>query len=431
MTATRRTTRAGARLAATRLAAMCLGIVLVAGGCGGDGPRSVQVPELVDHDRDSTAGIAELDPARTDVLSAADLRLTVEQILGEHTWLAVDSSLTAAEGAPELDAVLAAITANTTSLTGAIGIVYGPAGARAVDELWVMHTQFFLDWAVARASDDEAGMARAERRLDDYEADFASLLATATEGRIPADAAQSLLAVHVAQVLDVLDAHLDGDDAREQTAVHEAYSYARTVGGALAAGFAAQQPEAFPGEIDDPATEARSALAAELGEWALLCADLGASPDQQADDDLAASRDARTAALVELLDEGSPTDWQTIDAALAEHAAAVSSGVADERAAADAGLVEASATLAVDFAAAASEARSAPRVTATGTVTTSWEVEAETFAPLVDDLVAALAGVADATATGDTAGALGHRSSAYAAAYALAAALATPPTPSD
>ena len=270
MTRSSRQGRVGARVGA-----ICLGVALVAGSCGNDGPRSVQVPELVDHDRDPTAGIAEIDPGRADVLSAADLRLTVEQILGEHTWLAIDSSLAAAEGSSDVDAVLAAITANTTTLTGAIGLVYGPVGAGAVDELWVMHTQFFLDWAVARATDDEPGMARAERRLHDYEVDFASLLETATAGAIPAEAAEGLLAAHVAQVLDVLDAHLDGDGAREQAAVHEAYSYARVVGGALAAGFAAQQPDVFTGPLDDDATEARSALAADLGEWALLCADLG------------------------------------------------------------------------------------------------------------------------------------------------------------
>ena len=47
-------------------------------------------------------------------------------------------------------------------------------------------------------------------------------------------------------------------------------------GGALASGFAAQQPDVFPGPLDDDATEARSVLAADLGEWALLCSDLGA-----------------------------------------------------------------------------------------------------------------------------------------------------------
>jgi hypothetical protein len=396
MTATRRTARTAARLAATGLA-----VVLVAGGCGDDGgPRAVLVPELVDHDRDPTAGIAELDPARTDVLAAADLRLTIEQILGEHAWLAVDSSIAAAEGSPDVDPLLAAVTDNTTSLTGAIGLVYGPDGAGAVDELWIMHIQFFLDWAVARASDDAAGMARAERRLRDYEVDFASLLDTATEGRIPAEAAEALLAAHVAQVLAVIDAHLDGDASRAQAGTHEAYEYARVVGGVLAGGFQAQQPGVFRGELDDPATEARSALAADLGEWALLCADIGAPRAAGVADPetLAAAREERTGSLVTRTGQPSPATWEQLHAALADHAASVAAGEPGD----DAALAAVAAALIADLAA-------------------SSGIDSTDLTAPAYDLVAALAAAADATA--DPAAALSHRSGAYTAARELAAPL--------
>jgi hypothetical protein len=390
------------RRSGIRLAAVGLVLVVVPSGCGADGPRSIQVPELVDHDRKATGGIAEIDPERADVLPAAELRLRIEEILGEHTWLAIESSIAAADGSADVDAVLAAITGNTTALTGAVGVVYGPVGAGAVDELWVMHTQFFLDWAVARASGDAAGMAQAERRLDDYEADFASLLATATEGRIPADVAEDLLAEHVRQVLAVLEAHVDGDGPRAQAATHDAYAYARVVGGALATGFQDQQPEAFPGEVDDASTDARSSLAADLGEWALLCADIGA-PQATAvavPDGLDAARDGRAGALVAAIGQASPATWEQVDAALAAHAAAVAAGQPGD----DAALGAAASALTADLAATSGVA--ATRLTAPAY-----------------DLVAALAAVADSTAAGDPAAALAHRSDAYAAARDLAALL--------
>jgi hypothetical protein len=399
--ATRRgATRRGAtrRRAAARLGALGLLLVVVPSGCGADGPRGVQVPELVDHDRDPTRGIRSVDPDRTDVLPAADLRLAVEEILGEHTWLAIDSSLAAADGSADVDAVLAAVTENTTSLTTAIGVVYGPVGAGAVDELWVMHTQFFLDWAVARAAGDETGTAQAERRLRDYEADFASLLDTATGGQVPAEAAEQLLAEHVRQVLAVLDARI-ADRADTVAPTHEAYAYARVVGSALAGGFHAQQPEAFPGDLDDPATEARSALAADLGEWALLCADIGApgAAGRTVPDGLVTARATRADTIVARLGQASPATWQRLDAVLAEHATAVAAGVP----APDDALGAAAAALAADLAA------------TTGVPTTQ-------LAAPVYDLVAALAAVAESTASGDPATALAHRSDAYAAARDLA-----------
>ncbi len=144
-------------------------LMVVATGCrGGDAPPALSI---IDLGRDAGSGIAEVDPARRDVLPAAALRLTVEQLLAAHGVSATAMMRSVATDAGDVTRRLDALAGNTADLTAAIGLVYGRVGARAFDQLWSQHTQAFLDYAAA-GSDKARATARAH--LVDYEHDFAS-----------------------------------------------------------------------------------------------------------------------------------------------------------------------------------------------------------------------------------------------------------------
>ena len=246
----------------SRVLAILGALVITAVSCGGS--ESAPRRTIIDLGRDAGAGIPTVDPDRHDVLDAGTLRLTVEQLLAGHGLSATALMRAASVDAPDVDARLEALAANTRDLTGAIGMVYGPVGARAFEQLWSQHTQAFLDYASA-TGDDERAVARSHLR--DYEHDFASFVATATAGAASVDAVRHLLEQHNGQMLEQLDAMRAGDATRSIDLTVASMDYLAVIGQALSSAFAAQQPDAFPGPSDD-ATLAFCSLVGRTGATA-------------------------------------------------------------------------------------------------------------------------------------------------------------------
>ena len=98
---------------------------------------------------------------------------------------------------PSLDAWIEELVANTDDITAAVGLVYGPVGARAFNQQWAQHTQFLVDYAVAISRGDDAAATLAREQLQIYAEDSGSFFATATTGGLPADAVRELLDTHV------------------------------------------------------------------------------------------------------------------------------------------------------------------------------------------------------------------------------------------
>ena len=57
---------------------------------------------------------------------------------------------------------------NTEDLTLAVGLIYGPVGARAFYQQWAQHTQFLVDYAVAVGQDNDPAADEARAHLADY-----------------------------------------------------------------------------------------------------------------------------------------------------------------------------------------------------------------------------------------------------------------------
>ena len=224
-------------------------VVLVANGCGGETSRA-------DHDKvatfdlrdDPSADIAPVDPTRGAVLPAADLHRLLDSLLSEHSALAVHLMRATADGsARDRSSVTKALAANTKSLSGAIGIVYGPEGARAFDQLWKQHIQFFADYAAATSN---AKRTKALADLHDYTMDFSSFTATATGGLAPLEAVVGLLHTHIAQLTAQSDAYRKHDYVSAVAHQHEARTHMYEISAALAGAISGQQPAIFPGDAN-------------------------------------------------------------------------------------------------------------------------------------------------------------------------------------
>ncbi len=274
-------------------------LMVTAAGCrGADAPPALSI---IDLGRDAGSRIAEVDPARRDVIPASTLRLNLEQLLAGHGVSATAMMRSVATGADDVTWRLDALAGNTADLTAAIGLVYGPVGARAFDQLWSQHTQAFLDYAAA-GSDEARATARAH--LVDYEHDFASFVATATAGGVPAAAVRAMLDQHNDQMLGQLDAIRERDAAGAADLAVASIDYLSTIGAALSGGFAAQQPAAFPGPVDD----ANIAYCSLLGRQIAARAALVSVPVQPMDGRLRAASTKRAPELPTAIGALEPTD---------------------------------------------------------------------------------------------------------------------------
>ncbi|MGD9794677.1 MAG: hypothetical protein AB7V43_14465 [Acidimicrobiia bacterium] len=247
------------------VAVTALSIVLVS--CGEEGPTSSGVldgTELLRLERDPADGVAPVDPDRGMVMSADQLDETLRTLFDEHVVLLSELMRRAAIGGLDVDVAIEALERNTDDLTAAVGLVYGPTGARAVAQLWAGHTQFLLDHAnSARAGNDEA-MTAADRRLGHYEHDFACVLSDATGNGLPTETVQQLLQVHVDQLTAQADAAFDRRWSDVVAITLDAQSHMADIAHALAGAIAAQQPNAFPGTLSDLSVDDRA-----IGAWAV------------------------------------------------------------------------------------------------------------------------------------------------------------------
>jgi hypothetical protein len=289
---------AGSRVAGSKVLAAAL-VVSVLSGCtddpdiGNAATAAAVAAPPVEVTADAAEGVLR---SETAVVSAAQLRLMLEQLLGEHVLLIAGAATDHVDG-QTTDASLAVVADNTQALTEAIGLVYGDVGARAFASLWSQHVAFFLDHARGTADGDREAVDEAADHLEHYEQGFGSFTATATGGALPADAVAQLLSVHVADINGYVAAHLDADPETGAVTLAAGHDYAADIGATLAAAFAGQGPTAFPGATADERAEVAAELARAFANHLAVLASGADSPDAE---DETAAVDARSAAAARL-----------------------------------------------------------------------------------------------------------------------------------
>ncbi len=217
----------------------CAALGLVA--CGGGDDDASGMPTAA-HTTTSMSGAA----ASVDSASAADLRVTLDTLLGEHAVLAMVAAQKGYDGAEDFEAAAAALDENAVEISKAIGSVYGDEAAKMFldgPSLWRDHIRFFVDYTVALAEKDKAGQQEAVDNLTGYTGAFSGFLAQATG--LPQPALQEGLAMHIMQLKGAIDAYAAGDYEKSYAVFREAYKHMQETGDTLAAAILQQHPEMF------------------------------------------------------------------------------------------------------------------------------------------------------------------------------------------
>jgi hypothetical protein len=170
---------------------------------------------------------------------AADLRVTLDRLLGEHAVLAMNATNAGVTGSPTFPSIAKSLDANSVAISKSIGSVYGAAAAKTFLDgkfMWRDHIRFFVAYTTALAKNDKAGQAKAVANLKRYTVVFGNFLATATG--LPKLAVQNDLLGHVLELRNQLDAYAGKRYTKAATAYSAAYAHmfmtADLVAGAIA-----------------------------------------------------------------------------------------------------------------------------------------------------------------------------------------------------
>ena len=175
-------------------------------------------------------------------VTAADLRVTLDRLLGEHAVLAMNATNLGVKGSKAFPAAANALDRNSVEISQAIGSIYGAKAARTFLDgpfQWRAHVGFFVDYTVALAKKDKAAQARAVANLKTYTVRHGDFLAGATG--LPRLAVRNDLLGHVLELKTQLDDYAAGRYAKAADDYRHAYAHMFMTGDLLAGAIAKQQ----------------------------------------------------------------------------------------------------------------------------------------------------------------------------------------------
>ena len=208
----------------------------------------------------------------TSATKAAELRASLNYLMGEHILLASSATGAALAGRDaQFKAAAAALDANSVDISKAIGSVYGQGAQDAFLPLWRRHIGFAVDYTVGVATKDKAKQDKAVTDLVQYTQDFGAFLASANPN-LPKDAVAGLVKTHVLTLKDVIDAQAAGDQAKAFAATRTAYAHMGMIADPLAGAIVKQFPDKFPGSTMSAAAGLRTTLTMAFQEHTYLAA---------------------------------------------------------------------------------------------------------------------------------------------------------------
>jgi hypothetical protein len=244
----------------TALVALVTFVLMAAAACtsGNDGGAGKSAsPSATTHH-------AAAPGAASTKASPKQLRAQFEQLLGQHSLLAVRLMRSIVSGPPEVQqAIGASMRENTDALRQICTSAYGAAQADRFAQLWQGHVDALGAYATAVAKGDASGKAAARAKLTAYPDAHGAWFASASKGTVRAGDAAAGVRAHIQELIQQLDAYAARDYAKAYQLERMAYEHMFTAGATMAK--ASITPELAVG-FDAPPEKLRSAFSMLLGE---------------------------------------------------------------------------------------------------------------------------------------------------------------------
>lgn len=209
-------------------------------------------------------------PAPVTANAAINLRVMLDNLLGEHAVLVLLSMEKSYSGAPDFMEVANQLNGNTIALSTAIGSVYGNSAGLAFQKLWALHIDYFMNYALATKDHNASGQKQALHDLSQYRFQFAQFLASANP-YLKASVLAYGLQTHVGEVIKAFNDYVGKDYVGSEAEFNMAYMHMFMMGDTLSTAIVKQFPKTF-GTVSPmtPAADLRVALDELLGEHAVL-----------------------------------------------------------------------------------------------------------------------------------------------------------------
>lgn len=182
---------------------------------------------------DASTGTSAVEAVNS---AAAEVRVNVNLLLGEHLIIAAKATGAALLGAPQADeyaAYGALLTTNGADLGALVGQAFGEPAKVSFLDIWNRHNGYFVDYTVGVATNDTVKKDLAVSNLTTkYVPEFTALVASATG--LPATAVQSLVTEHVLSTKAIVDAQGAKDWTKAYAAIRTAFAHMHLLGDPLA-----------------------------------------------------------------------------------------------------------------------------------------------------------------------------------------------------
>ncbi len=175
---------------------------------------------------------------------AADLRVTLNQIMRQHVELSTIALVDVATKSPATDAASKALDNNSVELADAVGSVYGDEARTSFLSLWREHIGFFVAYTQAKVKGDDKGMKDAKDGIANYTEEASTFFANANPN-IDKDAMKDGLMKHGNQVFAIVDAYAAKDYTKAFELEEEAYNHIGMAADGLSAAIVKQFPDKF------------------------------------------------------------------------------------------------------------------------------------------------------------------------------------------
>jgi hypothetical protein len=202
---------------------------------------------------------------------AADLRVTLNLMLGEHMILASKATGAALGGrTTEYAAYKARLDSNGTEIGALVKAAYDEPSEMMFNSIWAAHNGFFVDYTLGVAANDQMKKDKAVSDLTTvYVPQFSMLISGATGLSMTVVAAQTMQ--HVMLTKAVVDAQATPNNAAATyTAIRAAFAHMKMLADPLAMGIASTKPALFPGNPAAAAVDLRVVLNQKLQEHMYL-----------------------------------------------------------------------------------------------------------------------------------------------------------------
>ena len=194
------------------------------------------------NENQTTKSTSEDNPATGT--KAADLRVTLNQVMRQHVALASVALKNLASDAPGAEASVKALDNNSVEIAGAVGAYYGEEAQADFLKLWRAHIGFFVDYTNAAVEGDEEAMDKAKADIEGYTEDASTFFAEANPN-INKQELKERLQTHGNQVFAIIDAYAAKDYQEAFTKEEEAYNHIGMAADNLANAIVMQYPEQF------------------------------------------------------------------------------------------------------------------------------------------------------------------------------------------